>query len=87
MKSFLFTAITICLLTVCPSTTKAQNEGDDILRQIFIYCPGERDGLHAAYLDFDSSAPQTTVLGEWKKRCMSPTWQEPTTALGGQYGN
>ena len=54
MKLFLFTAITICLLTACPSTTKAQNEGDDILRQIFIYCPGERDGLHAAYLDFDN---------------------------------
>ena len=32
----------------------AQNEGDDIVRQIFIYCPGEHEGLHAAYLDFDN---------------------------------
>ena len=57
----------------------AQNEGDDIIRQLFIYCPGEHDGLHAAYLDFDNQWQKIGQLcasdyGQWgsEKRMYSP---------------
>ena len=57
----------------------AQNEGDDIIRQLFIYCPGEHDGLHAAYLDFDNQWHKIGQLcasdyGQWgaEKRMYSP---------------
>ena len=57
----------------------AQNEGDDILRQLFIYCPGEHAGLHAAYLDFDNQWHEIGQLcasdyGQWgaEKRMYHP---------------
>ena len=46
--------IAILALTLLPQPLLAQHEGDDILRQIFTYCPGEHAGLHAAYLDYDN---------------------------------
>ena len=57
----------------------AQNEGDDIPRQLFIYCPGEHAGLHAAYLDFDNQWHEIGQLcasdyGQWgaEKRMYYP---------------
>ena len=52
--TLLYTVLTVFTCMLCTTTAQAQNEGDDIPRQIFIYCPGEHDGLHAAYLDFDN---------------------------------
>jgi len=45
--------ITLAAFVAVPATLHAQEEGDNISREIFIYSPDERSGLHAAYLDFE----------------------------------
>ena len=46
--------IALAALTAAPAALYAQEEeGDNISREIFIYSPNERSGLHAAYLDFE----------------------------------
>ncbi|MBR6979827.1 MAG: alpha-N-arabinofuranosidase [Prevotella sp.] len=71
--------IAILALTFLPQPLLAQHEGDDILRQIFTYCPGERAGLHAAYLDLDNQWHEIGQLcscdyGQWgaEKRMYHP---------------
>ncbi len=71
--------IAILALTLLPQTLLAQHEGDDILRQIFTYCPGEHAGLHAAYLDYDNQWHEIGQLcssdyGQWgaEKRMYHP---------------
>ena len=71
--------IAILALTLLPQPLLAQHEGDDILRQIFTYCPGEHAGLHAAYLDYDNQWHEIGQLwssdyGQWgaEKRMYHP---------------
>lgn len=45
--------ITAAMLLTMPMAMLAQEEGDNISREIFIYAPNDRAGLHAAYLDFE----------------------------------
>lgn len=56
-------------------------QGKDSICQIFIYSPAPNQGLHLAYftdderwVNEDSSAPATTVRGELKRRCITPSW-------------
>lgn len=62
-----------------PSLVKAQEEGDNISREIFIYSPDDRSGLHAAYLDFEGNWQEIGQLcasdyGPWgaEKRMYHP---------------
>ena len=70
-----------------------ENDGDKIPRELFIYSPGEREGLHAAYRDFDGvwhhigQLCSTMASGEQKNACMSHRWYMPATAPGVLYGN
>jgi hypothetical protein len=62
-----------------PVRTQAQEDGDNISRDIFIYCPDDRAGLHAAYLDFEGNWQEIGQLcasdyGQWgaEKRMYHP---------------
>ena len=57
-----------------------ENDGDKIPRELFIYSPGEREGLHAAYRDFDGVWHHIGQLcssdyGQWgaEKRMYEPS--------------
>ena len=81
----LFTSL-VCLATPTPmlaqdeeSAENENNEGDNVDREIFIYCPGERAGLHVAYLDFDGNWQEIGQIcasdyGQWgaEKRMYHP---------------
>ncbi len=92
-KSSAITLLTITILSVIPVSMQAQEEdetvmqeqeeegaeGDNISREIFIYAPNERSGLHAAYLDFDGNWQEIGQLcasdyGQWgtEKRMYFP---------------
>ena len=55
MKTVIRTIIVMMSLAMLatPCETFAQEEGDNISREIFIYSPHEQAGLHAAYLDIE----------------------------------
>ena len=73
----LITATLMAMTAATPAL--AQEEGDSIMREIFIYSPDFRQGLHAAYLDFDSQWIEIGQLcasdyGPWgqEKRMYAP---------------
>ena len=79
IKTTAWTAVAIAALLACPVRTQAQEEGDNISREIFIYCPNDRAGLHAAYLDFDGKWQEIGQIcasdyGQWgaEKRMYHP---------------
>ena len=75
----LLTVMMTLMLWTIPTTLHAQEEGDNISREIFIYSPNERAGLHAAYLDIEQRWIEIGQLcasdyGQWgaEKRMYSP---------------
>ncbi len=63
-----------------PCEVCAQEEGDNISREIFIYSPNEKAGLHAAYLDIEQRWLEIGQLcasdyGQWgsEKRMFHPS--------------
>ena len=57
-RSILYHFFSCLALLFVPASLHAQEEegeGDNLPREIFIFSPGERNGLHAAYLDFDGN--------------------------------
>ena len=70
------------LMTAMPMPSAAQeaeDDNDNLSREIFIYSPNERAGLHAAYMDFDGNWNEIGQLcasdyGPWgaEKRMYSP---------------
>ncbi len=79
MTHIITAIVATAALLAMPSSALAQLEGDSIPREIFIYSPGEREGLHAAYLDFDSNWTEIGQLcssdyGQWgaEKRMQYP---------------
>ena len=79
IKTTAWTAFAIAAMLTSPVRTQAQEEGDNISREIFIYCPDDRAGLHAAYLDFEGNWQEIGQLcasdyGQWgaEKRMYHP---------------
>ena len=73
--------ITAAMLLTMPMAMLAQEEGDNISREIFIYAPNDRAGLHAAYLDFEGKWLEIGQLcasdyGTWgaEKRMFHPNF-------------
>ena len=78
-KGILYIFAMTLAMVATPLETLAQEEGDNISREIFIYSPNERAGLHAAYLDIEQRWIEIGQLcasdyGQWgaEKRMYAP---------------
>ena len=73
-KSILFSIAMLSMASTAMAQRMAPSMevvGNDTICQIFVYSPGDKDGLHGAYLDEKQSCCLRLAEAYWRASCLT----------------